>query len=816
MVRRTIALLVGVCLCLSAWTFSGSNVLAEETTNAENTVMVGNTDKGMPAFYSDVAATYPSENYADSSVGITLENGVTADGLAISCVDGSVLWDETITDITWPVTVPQSGKYVLHVKYQSVGNVGNDMVRALMLDGKTPFYEAESLTFYNAWTDDGEVSVNSIGDQVRPGVVQVKCYQEAYVFDSLGWYAEPLVFYLTAGEHQLTLSYISQSMELAGLVFEPYRLTPSYAEISADYPTETIGTVMQIFQAEDTMTVKNDATIRLESDGDPETYPQSLGYRVFNSIGGWRWRAGNQSVKMEFTVDETGWYQMGFRYKHTWNDGLPTHRTVLLDGAVPFAEMYDYRFNYDQDWQTEVLHSNEGDPYLFYLEAGKHELEMRVTMGEIQPLLQSLYSDLLSISDMLQDINELTGNDPDPNYDYEFFRYIPTLEGDMIQLAEQLEYKNDYLKKISSKTTSLGSNLKSSAEQIRSFIADPFSIAARISQLTQMQSNLGAWYSDIQNQPLLLDEFIIAQPQTKIVHRKSNIFQRLWATLVNFGMSFVKDYDNIAGADVDMGEVEEVLNVWISRGTEWAEIVKEMADEDFTPASKTLININIVPASQLNTGSANALMLSIVSGDAPDVAMGVASNSPVEFAIRDAVVDLSQFADYAQVEDRFLENIMVAYRYQNGVFALPETMNFSALFYRTDIFEKYSLKLPDTRQELYDTLLPALYQLGLEYYQPADYLPFLLQRNGSYYTEDGMRSALDTGKRFWHLKNTLKCLLITARRSARISLTVFEPVKCLLVSEDIPCIFSWQQRLLNCLDDGLLLPCPVWSSRMAV
>ena len=59
----------------------------------------------------------------------------------------------------------------------------------------------------------------------------------------------------------------------------------------------------------------------------------------------------------------------------------------------------------------------------------------------------------------------------------------------------------------------------------------------------------------------------------------------------------------------------------MARGTE-AALIKEMADEEFTPETGIMVNINVIPASQLNAGTINALMLSITSGKAPDVALG--------------------------------------------------------------------------------------------------------------------------------------------------------------------------------------------------
>ena len=117
-----------------------------------------------------------------------------------------------------------------------------------------------------------------------------------------------------------------------------------------------------------------------------------------------------------------------------------------------------------------------------------------------------------------------------------------------------------------------------------------------------------------------------------------------------FLVSFSKDYDNVGGVLGEDVVVTDTIEVWIARGTEWAEVIKEMADESFTPESGIAIKVNVLPASQLNAGQVNALMLSITSGKAPDVALGVDVTSPVEFAIRDQAYDLSQFEGFEEVK----------------------------------------------------------------------------------------------------------------------------------------------------------------------
>ena len=82
-----------------------------------------------------------------------------------------------------------------------------------------------------------------------------------------------------------------------------------------------------------------------------------------------------------------------------------------------------------------------------------------------------------------------------------------------------------------------------------------------------------------------------------------------------------------------------------------------------------------------------------------------------------------------------------------SLYGIPETMDFKVLLVRTDLAEKIGFGVPDTWEELYDSVLPVLNQNKLNFYMPhaaQDYGIFLYQNGGRYYTEDGLRSALDT------------------------------------------------------------------------
>ena len=65
---------------------------------------------------------------------------------------------------------------------------------------------------------------------------------------------------------------------------------------------------------------------------------------------------------------------------------MPT-RSLQIDGKYPFAEMKRIRYPYDSDYVMDVLGGEE--PYLFYLQQGKHRLRMTVSLGELAPLLKT-------------------------------------------------------------------------------------------------------------------------------------------------------------------------------------------------------------------------------------------------------------------------------------------------------------------------------------------------------------------------------------------------------------------------------------------
>lgn len=659
------------------------------------------------------------------------------------------------------VTVPEDGMYQMEIDYYLVPGASDAGKRILYVDGTTPFSEASDITFDRFFRDAGEPVVNSVGDETRPAQEEIPGWRTASLTDTSGIYAEPFALKLTKGTHIIQLIYNKIDMYISGIRFVPPKEYKTYAEVKAEYAAngykaaqarENPNDPSNHRQAELYAKEKNNITLRRDNDGDPLVEPASNTSRKLNVMGGYRWRTGNQSITWDFYVPDTGLYKIGMYVKQSWNDGLPSYRQIAIDGEVPFEELLEYKFDYDTSWALRTLSDESGTPYEFYLTEGVHTITMTVKMGELAPILASIKEDISVISEALLNISLLAGSNPDPNYDYGFYDKIPNLREQLEYIVQSMGAKYEAVSGLSAKRPAMANNFLTIKTQVQEMLDDPYSIAKKVGDLQSSQTSLSEWYLSLQSLPLIIDWFNIGSVDEEWKSVSSNIFQRLGATIEQFFVSFTKDYDNVGGVLDEHVEVKETINVWIARGTEWAEVIKELADESFTPDKGIAINVNVLPASQLNAGNVNALMLSITSGKAPDVALGVDVTSPVEFAIRDQVYDLSKMEGFDEVKERFVEATMTPYEYMGGVYAIPETMNFNVLFYRKDLMTRCGVDLPDVRSDLYSYVLPALYQNGFEFYFGRDFTQFLFQNGGSFYTENGMKSALDTPEAYQAFK----------------------------------------------------------------
>ena len=677
-----------------------------------------------------VEIVIPAVEYTAASTSVEVETGIGGRDEPV------VVWSEEESWIEWEFDVPRAGLYHIALDYYPLPGRRSAARRALEIDGSYPFVEARRLVFPRIWRDAHEPKTDNRGNHVRPRQVEEPMWRIQPLEDEFGLYAEPMWFYFEEGRHTLRFTAVREPIALAAIrVYSPAPL-PTYEEVLASYRERGIAEVKGIVvkvQAEEAW-IKSEPTIRREFSSDPMSEPFAKDKLLLGEFGGWRWRSPNQTVSWRFEVPEDGLYKLAFKVLQ--DADYPVTRQIRIDGEIPFAEAASVQFPRSDRWQIVTL-GGADDPWLFYLTAGEHVLTMTVKVGPLARTIDLLEDVMADLSLLTRQITMLTGSNPDPNLDYQLDRHIPDLLGRLESIASRLEGERAYLEEIAGSRPAIVNNLAYIVSQLRHMRERVDTIPVRLDALSGFQQQLSTWTLSLREQPLRLDYFLVADPGAADPPVHSTVWQRLVLTWYNFLRSFDKTYEGV-GNVYDEAEGEVVLDIWVARGREWVEILKELAEEDFTPATGIRVNMRTLP-----TGSEQeVLLLSAVAGEAPDIALGVASTLPVEFAIRNAAVDLSGFPDFEEVAARFRPGALIPLTFRGQVFAIPETQNFTMLFYRRDILEELGLEPPETWADVY-RMIPILKEYGMEFYYGAGFDAFLYQRGGRFYTEDGLASALD-------------------------------------------------------------------------
>ncbi|MBQ2945916.1 MAG: extracellular solute-binding protein [Clostridia bacterium] len=673
-------------------------------------------------------------------------------------------WTYDNKTVTWTFEITEAGLYQFALDYYLEPGKGADPVRKLLVDGEKLYYEADNHIFYRYFADENgdDRVLNTDGDEMRPRALEINKWRNGDIVDYYGFFSMPIAIYFGEGTHTVTMEYYSGDMAIGDLTVSPKETLKSYADykaaLQADGLYKQATTIEPITFEAEFHTERNGSAIRREADGDPACSPYQWDKKILNIIGAGTWYKANKAITWSFNVKEAGVYKIALRQFQAYNDNISSFRKIEIDGEVPFAEFAEYEFEYssNKSWKNYTL-SIDDEAVYYYFDEGEHTITMTVVMGDYTELIQSIYYDMQLMTDFMNDIRQITGANPDYNYDYGFY------DGDdkrgfkakFQMMSDSMAWKYDFLVENSStgKIPSMANSFKFLKTSFDTAIKYEYRIAKLYdTDFLSAQSSLSTYYSSLQSQNLAIDDFTIYNDGYKLPKRESTFWQKFSSSIKNFFLSFTKDYDSIKGVQ-GAAQPEEIVKVWIARGIDWAELFKELADTTFTPESKIGVQLSIMPAGQLTAGATNALMLAIASGkNIPDLCVSSDIGSPAEFAVREATYDLSTFEDFDIVREWFLDVCMNPLTYNGGVYGLPETMDFKVFFYRTDIFEELGLEVPETRNDIYNYIMPALYRQQMTVGMGRDELTYILQHGGSLYTEDLLYSGLGTPEAYLAMK----------------------------------------------------------------
>ena len=737
---------------------SSSSVYAQSETTAPE--LEDSSEKGFirKDLYSSYLEMHEQAKNPQQEYFVQGEEFISTDGMRAEVIDSNesmgrkAVKTEELGSVTWEVDVQESGLYNIGIKYFPIEGKSSSIEREFYINGKLPFQGAATLTFPRSWENElAVIERDNRNNDLRPRQVENPIWMETDLKDAEGYYTEPYLFHFEKGRNTITLVSSREPMVIDYLKLYQVEAIPTYEEVKAIYQDQGYktgaGQVVKV-QAEDAILKSAPTLYAMNDRSSPSTEPYDISKIRMNTIGGFNWRWPGQWISWEIDVPEDGLYKLGMKYKQNTLRGIYSARKLFIDGQVPFKEMENIPFYYQNSWDMKTF--GDDDPYLFYLTKGTHEIKLEVTLGDVAPLLRTVEDSVLELNYIYRKILMITSAVPDPYRDYELEKNIPEMLEVFSRQSKVLSGVAEELARVTGETSDQTAILNTMAYQLEDFIKRPETIQRRLDTYKINVGGLGTWILTVREQPLELDYITLASAEEKMPQADASFMDKIAHEIGSFFYSFIEDYNSIG--DVAEEEESEAITVWIGTGRDQAQVLKSMIDDTFTPESNVHVNLKLVQM--------HVLLPATLAGQGPDVAMQVGNDIPVNYAMRNAAADLSQFSDFGEVSTRFRDSAVLPYRFNEGVYALPEQQMFSMLFYRKDIFEEFGLKVPNTWKELYE-IIPILQKNHMDVALPLVQDPqfpgqvqnlipnetftmMLFQRDGLLYKNNDTASALDS------------------------------------------------------------------------
>lgn len=641
---------------------------------------------------------------------------------------------------SWQFTVPQTGAYNIELDFRVLPGETTAVKFALGLDGIYPFSETESISLTRVWEDSKDIQHDTQGNEIKPSASEVNAWQTILLSDTSGFTKGPFRFYLTEGEHTLSIETFQNDVEISAIRFVAPENLPSYTDRLNEWAAKGYHAVNETVTVQgEALSAKSDKSITVASDhASPMTYPNDTFNILYNCVGGTNWQAAGQWIDWDVDVPQDGLYTIVLRYKQSAKVNDISSRTLYIDGEIPFAEARDLTFDYASGWQVKALGKND-EVYQFYLSKGTHTLRLEAALGEYNTVLYEVSAKLAELNEIYRKILMITGSSPDTNRDYEFKILIPDVLEEIHLVSEDLKNIEREIEAITSGGGQSTAVFKRLYTQMDEMYDDPNTIAKRFSTFKSNITSLGTWINDGRAQPLIIDYITLSSAEKELPAAEKNFFQVIGYYISQFFASFMMDYSSVGNLKSE--DAAEEVTVWIATGRDQADIIRQMTNDTFTPNSGISANIQLV--------NGGALMPATLAGIGPDVYLGMDETSPVNYALRGAVCDMSKMDGIDEVVSRFYDCALLPFRLDGGIYAIPETMVYPMMFYRKDILTDLGIKQEDltTWNNLLQKVLP---ELDMNYFDFGlttglkSYAMFLYQNNGDFYNKEHTASALDT------------------------------------------------------------------------
>jgi ABC-type glycerol-3-phosphate transport system substrate-binding protein len=643
--------------------------------------------------------------------------------------------------VDYEVEIEKTGLYYIVLDYKPIGTTLADFSIDVKIGGEQRFSEMKNIALPLKWVDKTkDFPKDRYGDETAPYQIRKEDWLSLYLYNNTYYTAKPLLFYFTAGTNVITITNVSSNgLGLGSLKVEaPIDEVPTYSEYAGLHQGSLVDELIEINAVN--YIEKNTTQAIYSTENNPALTPHDSGYKLLNVLS---WNEAGAEITYEIDAKTDGYYNIAFHYKNV-KEEFDVFNTIKIDGTVPFKELRNYAFpSTGNRWANEVLSDSEGNPFNIYLTKGKHTLILR---AEQEPIVRAWrYARLISehVTQFELEITKITGSTKDDNRTWKMTRYIPQIP----EYLEAYETLIGYIQYSLQDYTPNGVNsaILSDLNKALAFIEKmkeyPDEIALYREDLTgkdnSILSAMGNFTTELVVQDFALD-MIYVYGDKKLPKENPTFFDSMENGIKALVNSFLSE-KYVAEND------PEAVNVWVNRAMTHVDLLQKMVDTEFTPKTGIKVKISVMP-------DANKLTLATAAGETPDVALGLISHMPFDLASRGALYDYTQFDDFWEVADRFIPGSFASYVYNEGIYAIPETLDFHSLIYRTDIFNSLGLNPPDTWQDVVD-MLPTLQRYGMNFYHNISTgdgykwfwqtAPLIYQNNGRLYTDDGSVTAID-------------------------------------------------------------------------
>jgi ABC-type glycerol-3-phosphate transport system substrate-binding protein len=699
--------------------------------------------------YSQYLAIHSDSAKVTSNVKVDVLRYDTSKSTGVSLYKSYYGKDAVFTDddssITWNVEVPAAGFYNLEFEYIATPSRNVNLERSILINGESPFNDAESVFFSRLWQDGGPIKTDNRGNSIRPVQKETFAYQTARVKSHLGYEVDPYLFYFNKGNNTITVKALNEPMVISRVTLAVPEVYKTYKEYLAGFSSkpedETKDEYIKV-QGEDSV-VRSDPSLFARYDHtSATTQPYSLKTQVLNYVGSDAWKDAGQWIEWNVEVPSDGWYTLTIKGRQLFQRGYVSCRSVYIDGKIPVDSLKVVRFPYSTDWVLNTVSDEEGNPLNFYFTQGSHTIRIEATLGEMGNIIRDLQDCIFRLNKIYRTILVLTGTVPDPNRDYEIDRVYPNEVNGMLMESKRLYAIVDRFVEMTGQKSNLISPAEALAIQLEQFYERPEKITKAFQNFKDNITSLGTSLLTMQETKLDIDYIALQSSNQKLKKDSSNFFKNARHEIASFFTSFFVDTTNFG--NVYDKDAEHTIQVWIIAGRDQSELLKTIVDDSFTPEYGVNVNLKLI--------AAESLLNAIMAGNGPDVVVTLYNSAPVDYALRNGNINLKRFPDCDEVLKCFKPSSYEAYRYDGGLYALPEKANFNLLFYRKDILEQLELEVPKTWEDLIN-MLPTLQgnnlNVGIPY--PNIVLPdmttfysMIYQQGGAIYNEKGSKSIIDS------------------------------------------------------------------------